>query len=184
MTQINTPPTAVTDEASKHGLDLAKQEGDAYQKMVQYFISNVATSGAKKRAGDYTIGVAVEEAEPLWHLLGGKLELKEPFKDANAHLEVVVTDGADGRFIPELHIMVTLLKDGSEIGTYHLPFLWHPTMYHYGRSVHVPNEGDYTMRVCFEPPTFGRHDKTNGQRYGQPISVEFDGIRIKPGRKS
>lgn len=184
MPQTSVPPTEVTDEASQQGLKLAKEAGDAYQRMVEYFVSNVATSGGKRRVGDYLVAVAAEEAEPLWHLLDGKLELKEPFQDANAHLEVVVADAADGRFIPELHVNVTLLKDGDEVGTYHLPFLWHPTMYHYGHSVHVPAAGTYTMRVAIAAPLFGRHDKTNGKRFGEPVAVDFDGIRIEPGRKT
>lgn len=184
-TSTRTPPREVTDEASKRGLELAKQDGDAYQKMVDYFVDQVATSGAKQRAGDYLVGVAVEEAEPLWHQLGGKLELKEPIADANAHLEVVVADGADGRFIPGLDIKVELIDAGGrELGTYALPFLWHPTMYHYGQSVHVPDDGEYTMRVHIEAPTFARHDKKNGRRYAEPVTCEFSGIQIKRGRKS
>lgn len=93
-------------------------------------------------------------------------------------------DGADKRFVPELMVHVTLEDDrGKEVGTYHLPFLWHPTMYHYGRSIHIPADGTYTMRVGIEMPTFGRHDKTNGQRYPAPVVAEFSNIRITTGRK-
>jgi hypothetical protein len=181
----DSPPREVTDEASERGLALAKQAGDAYREMVDYFIGNVATSGAKQNAGDYLIGVAVEEAEPLWQMLGGSLELKEPMADANAHLEVVVADRADGRFIPGLDVHVTLLDEsGDEVGTYELPFLWHPTMYHYGRSIHVQQGGTYTMRVHVEAPGFPRHDKVNGKRYSEPVTCEFGSIRIERGRKT
>ena len=47
-----------------------------------------------QHAGDYLVGVATEEAEPLWHLLGGRLELKEPAAGMNAHLEIVVLRGS------------------------------------------------------------------------------------------
>ncbi len=184
MTTPSAPPRDVTDEASRKGLELAARAGDAYHRMVEYFISQVANDGAMQQAGDYLVGVAAEEAEPLWHMLGGKLALKEPAANMNAHLEVVVMDAADHRFVPQLMVQVVLARDGTEVGTYHLPLLWHPTMFHYGRSVHIPEDGEYRMSVSIEAPTFGRHDKTNGKRYSEPVTVTFDGIRIKRGRKT
>ncbi len=185
---INTPPQRppdrVTDEATAEGLKLAKEAGDVYRRMVDYFIAKVATAGAKKEAGNYLIGFAAEHAEPVYHLVGGKLKLVKPAEGENAHLEVVVADAADGRFIPELTVYVTLIgPDGNEVGTYHLPFLWHPTMYHYGRSIHVPRDGKYGARVAIDTPTFARHDKVNGKRYEQPVTAEFTGITITTGRK-
>lgn len=177
------PPRQVTDEADAKGLELARQAGDAYQRMVEHFLNDIATGGAIRPAGDYLIGVATEQAEPLWHLLGGRLQLKEPAPDLNCHLEVVVMDAADHRFIPGLEVNVTLSRDGQELGTHRLPMLWHPTMFHYGRSVHVQDEGQYAMTVCIEAPNFGRHDKTNGRRYGEPVTVTYEGIQIRPGRK-
>jgi len=179
------PPREVTDEASQRGLELAKQAGDAYHRMVEYFVREVAHDGALQEVDDYLVGVAVEEAEPLWHLLGGKLTLTEPAEGANAHLEVVVMDRADHRFIPQLMVQVELSRQGGEqVGTYHLPLLWHPTMFHYGHSVHIPDDGTYTLTVHIEAPTFGRHDTTNGKRYEKPVSVTFEGIQMERGRKS
>lgn len=185
MTSQTAPPRRATDEASKEGLRLAQEAGDAYHRMVEYFVNNVATAGEMQRAGDYLVGVATEEAEPLWHLLGGRLELKEPAAGMNAHLEVVVMDAADHRFVPELTVDVTVATpSGDEVGTYRLPFLWHPTMYHYGRSIHIEEGGEYDLTVSIAAPTFGRHDKTNGRRYAEPKSITFAGIRLEPGRKT
>ncbi len=183
-TPSRTPPAQPTDEATKEGLRLAREAGDAYIQMVDYFLKNVAQSGGRQEAGEYVVGFSVESAEPLYHVAGGELHLAEPAAGDNAHLEVVVADGADRRFVPELRINVTLLdSQGSECGTFHLPFLWHPTMYHYGRDVHVPAEGDYTARVYIDVPEFERHDKTNGKRYTEAVVAEFRGIHIRPGSK-
>jgi hypothetical protein len=177
-------PDRVTDEATEEGLRLAKEAGDAYLRMVDYFIAHVATSGAKKEAGPYVIAFATEHAEPLYRLLGDTLILSEPADGENAHLEVVVADAADGRFIPELTVHVSLSdSNGKEVGTYHLPFLWHPTMYHYGRSIHAPSDGMYTARVAIGVPTFARHDKINGKRYAQPVTTTFRDVKISTGRK-
>jgi len=180
----HTPPEQVTDEATRQGLQLAREAGAAYRHMVEYFIAHVAVSGQKQAIGEYEVGLAVEHAEPLYYLMGGQLKLAEPPADANAHLEVVVMDGADGRFIPELTVFVTVRSSqGDEIGTFHLPFLWHPTMYHYGANVHIPGNGEYAMTVAIAAPTFPRHDETNGKRYGQSVVAEFSGVTMTVGRK-
>lgn len=173
-----------TDEATQDGRRLAKEAGDTHERMVDYFIANVATSGAKQAAGEFIVGFAVEEAEPLYMLCAGELKLAQPPHGANAHLEVVVMDGADKRLVPVLDVHVTLTaQDGSEVGTFHLPFLWHPAVYHYGHSISVPRAGRYTAHVYINTPSFPRHDTTNGKRYTQPVEVEFTGIMIKPGSK-
>lgn len=184
QTRAQTPPHQVTPEATQEGLRLAEEAGDAYQRMVHYFIAHVATSGAEQEAGNYRIAVAVEHAEPLYELLGGQLALTEPPEGANAHLEVAVSDAADGRFVPGLTVSVSLLDEhGKQVGVFHLPFLWHPTMYHYGANVHVPADGKYTLRVATDAPTFPRHDKVNGKRYAEPVVAEFAGLKITTGRK-
>lgn len=113
----------------------------------------------------------------------GQLHWQEPEQE-NAHLEVCVRDAADGRFIPGLDVYATLLdSSGNEVGTHQQPFLWHPWLFHYGRNWILPGDGTYTLRVRFDPPNFGRHDKTNGQRYTQPVEVEFRDIQIETGQK-
>ncbi len=62
------------------------------------------------------------------------------------------------------------------------PFLWHPRLYHYGRSWEVPGEGEYQIHVRIDPPTFIRHDPRNGERYNQRVEVSFN-RHIKPGQK-
>jgi uncharacterized protein involved in high-affinity Fe2+ transport len=110
-------------------------------------------------------------------------EWEEP-GDTNAHVEVAVCDAADGRFVPALTVYATLIdSSGKEIGTHQQPFLWRPTLYHYGRDWRLPGDGEYRLRIRIEPPIFPRHDKTNGKRYSQPVEVEFPNVQIKTGRK-
>lgn len=182
QTPAHRPSKQPSDEATNRGLQLARQQGQAYQQALEYMSTQVA-HGSKKAAGEYIVGYAVEEAEGLYHFNYGQLEWEEP-RNANAHIEVAVCDAADGRFIPALTVYVTLIDaNGREIGTHQQPFLWHPTLYHYGRNWQVPGDGDYRLRIRIEPPTFPRHDKTNGRRYTQPVEVEFSQVHIKAGRK-
>jgi hypothetical protein len=39
------------------------------------------------------------------------------------------------------------------------------------------------MRVRIEAPTFPRHDKANGHRYAQQVTVEFTGVKVQTGQK-
>jgi uncharacterized protein involved in high-affinity Fe2+ transport len=69
------------------------------------------------------------------------------------------------------------------MGTHQVPFLWHPWLYHYGRNWQLPGDGEYTMRVRINAPTFMRHDPENGIRYAEPVEVEFDSVKIETGVK-
>lgn len=181
-TKAHTPPMKVSDEATAEQLKLAKAQGEAFAKALRHMTQQEA-HGAEVAAGDYFVGYAVEHAEGMYHLVDGKLEWHEP-EDENAHIEVSVRDGADGRFVPGLRITCTVIDSGgNEIGTHEQPFLWHPWLYHYGRNWKVPASGTYTLRIRIEPPTFHRHDKQNGKRFAQPVEVEFRSVHIEAGQK-
>lgn len=179
-----TPPRQVSDEADQNQLDQARAEGAQYQKSLDYMVGEVADAGAKKTAGDYIVGFAQERAEGMYMLKGeGRLEWTE-VEDENCHLEVSVSDAADGRFIPYLTVQATLTpEDGQAVGPVEIPFVWHPGVYHYGRNLKVPGDGRYTLRVRIEPPTFMRHDEVNGKRYADTVEVEFQDVRISTGRE-
>ncbi len=172
-----------SEEVDKRQLSLAREEGDAYQRSLDYMVEEVAHTGAKKRVEDYIVGIAQEAAEGMYHLeRSGELVWKEP-GDENCHIEVSVSDASDHRFIPALDIEATLVsRDGETIGPFPVPFLWHPGLYHYGANIIVPGDGTYAAKVKIAPAGFARHDKTNGKRFANPVEVEFSGIAIKTGQ--
>jgi uncharacterized protein involved in high-affinity Fe2+ transport len=107
-----------------------------------------------------------------------------PRRDENLHVEIVVRDGVDGRFVPGLAVTVTVVDpDGNELGTHPQEFMWHPWLYHYGRNWAVPGNGKYTLHVHIEPPQFMRHDQTNGLRYQEPVDVTFENVEVEAGQK-
>ncbi|MGO4449769.1 iron transporter [Phyllobacterium sp. TAF24] len=180
----STPSERPSDEADVKQIQMAKKEGEAYHRSLQYMAKEVADSGGQKRAGDYIVAYAQERAEGMYMLdKQGKLHWTEP-TDENCHIEISVSDAGDRRFIPYLGISVTLSPEGGKkIGPYEIPFVWHPGLYHYGRNIKVPGDGRYTLSVSIKPPTFMRHDKINGKRYAEKVDVEFDNIEIKTGRE-
>ena len=178
------PPSQVSDEADRKQLEMAKAEGAAYQKSLDYMVNEVADIGGKKRAGDYLIGFAQERAEGMYMLKGeGQLEWEGVGKE-NCHLEVSVSDAADGRFIPYLTVYATLTPEtGEAVGPIEIPFVWHPGVYHYGKNLEVPGDGRYTLHLRIAPPTFMRHDEVNGRRYAETVEVTFEGVQVETGQE-
>lgn len=180
----NEPSSQVSEEADQNQLEMARAEGTAYQKSLDYMVNEVADAGSKQRAGNYIIGFAQERAEGMYMLNSkGQLEWMEP-EDENCHLEVSVSDTADGRFIPYLKVHASLTAgDGPTFGPTEIPFVWHPGVYHYGRNLKVPGAGRYTLHIRIDPPEFMRHDKVNGKRYAETVEVTFEDVQIKLGRE-
>jgi hypothetical protein len=171
-----------TSEATQRQLDLAREQGEAYGRALRHMTDDVAHDGGEQPAGEYLVGYAIEEAEGMYEWAGGRLEWREPGEE-NLHVEIAVRDAGDGRFVPGLRVVVTLIgPDGQEVGTHEQPLLWHPMIYHYGRNWTVPADGEYTLRARIEPPTFMRHDEVNGCRFREPVDVEFQGVRVQRGQ--
>lgn len=171
-----------SDEASSEQLEMARRQGEAYGEALELMTGKVAHDGGQRRAGDYLVGYAVEEAEGMYRPAAGELAWQEP-ENENLHLEIAVRDAGDGRFVPGLTVHATLITaDGDVVGTHRQPLLWHPMIYHYGRNWHVPGDGRYRLRVRIDPPPFMRHDRINGRRFAEPVEVQFDDVRVRTGR--
>lgn len=172
-----------SEEVDERQLELAREEGEVYRKSVEYMANEVAHTGEIREVGEYLVGFAQETAEGMWHFRGeGDLEWVEPDQE-NCHLEVVVADPADGRFLPYLDVEATLIaEDGTEVGPHEIPFVWHPGLYHYGKNLQLPSSGRYTIRIEVQPPEFHRHDRKNGDRFGESVTVEFEGVDIQTGQ--
>ena len=177
-----TPPMdSDTSEADAEQLHLAQVQGEAYGRALDLMTGRVAHDGGEQDAGDYRIGYAVEDAEGMYEWIDGGLRWREP-RGENLHLEISVRDRSDGRFVPGVRVLATLIgPDGQEVGTHEQPLLWHPMIYHYGRNWIVPAAGRYTLRVHVEPPTFMRHDEVNGCRFVDPVDVAFAGVNVERG---
>jgi len=182
MAEGKPPMDPDTSEASRQQLELAKKQGEAYGAALQYMVSSVADGGGEQEAGPYTVGYAVEKAEGMYMWRDGGLEWMDP-GDTDQHVEIAVRDASDGRFVPAVKVFVTLTApDGSEVGTHEQPLLWHPMIYHYGRNWKLPADGDYTLTVRIEPPTFMRHDEVNGKRFTEVVETTFEGVTVARGK--
>ncbi len=170
-------------EVDEHQLEIAEMEGDAYREALRYMIEEVAHTGRVVEVEDYVVGFAQEEAEGLYRFEDGELVWREPDESMNAHFEVAVLDRDDRRFIPYLEVTMTVVPEEGEKLSFGLPFIWHPGLFHYGRNVELPGDGIYDIVIRVEPPTFHRHDRDNGDRYTEPVEMEFGGVEISTGRE-
>lgn len=176
------PGKAASEEAGGRLLELAREEGEAYQRSLRHVVEDVAHSGAIQTAGDYVVGLAQREAEGLYRLRDGELAFVEPTAE-NCHLGVAVADAADGRFVPHLSISAELTTaDGESVGPVDLPFRWHPGLHHYGSNLTVPGDGTYDVDVRIDAPSFARHDRENGDRYRESVTVRFADLDVACGQ--
>ena len=176
------PPTVSTDEAKPHQHRMSQAQGSAYETALMHMANTVAQTGAEEHVGDMIVAIAIEKAEGMYKLQNGTLEWTEPTAE-NAHIEVSARDASDHRFLPGLDVHVEVQDaDGSKVLATDLPFLWHPWLYHYGSNVELPKSGTYSIGVQIDPPQFGRHDKENGKRFAEPVTVVFEGVEIKTGK--
>jgi hypothetical protein len=178
MSERHVPPAEPSEEAGRVGLALARAQGAAYGLALKHMTDLVAAYGEAKPAGDYLVGLALEKAEGLHVWTDGALLWQEPAGE-NLHVEIAVRDAADGRFVPGLTVHISIADaKGGQLVACELPFLWHPTLYHYGRNVQVSAEREITILTRISPPTFARHDKVNGCRYLSPVEASFGPIGL------
>ncbi len=162
-------------------LALANGQGDAYSAALD--LMKQMDNHVETEVDDYLISIASEEAEGTYQLSGDKLQWHVPEEQKNTHLEIVVRDKHDKRFIPGLQIHARILKDGNVVEEGDFPFFWHPFLHHYGYNFHIAESGEYEIEVSIPAPRFPRHDEIKGKRYAKDVTVKLGPIELEKGRK-
>jgi hypothetical protein len=158
-------------------------QGEAYGRALALVAGTFAHDGGEQQAGDYLIGYAVGGAEGTYEWVDGQLEWRDPVEE-NIHLRISVRDAGDGRFVPGLRVVVTLIdSDDVPVGSHAHPLVWHPVLYHYGRNWLVASDGEHVLRIEVDPPRFQRQDDVNGLRFMDTVAVEFPCVNIRRGRR-
>jgi hypothetical protein len=173
---------ATDEKLSPEKDQLRKDQGSTYQKAVDFMAKE--TASASLEIDDYIVTLACEEAEGMYHLMeNGDMHWVIPEPEDNQHVEIIVQDKEDLRFIPGLIIHVRLFdKDGKLNGEKDIPFIWHPFLLHYGINWKIEGEGDYTAEVTIKAPTFCRHDEYLGERYKNDVTVTLGPVHLVPDR--
>jgi hypothetical protein len=170
-----------TEERTQRALHLARAQGDAYGEAFGHLLAGASSDSGERYCGDYRIGYAVGPAEGAYEWSATELVWREP-GDQNLHVAVTVRDAGDGRFVPGLRVLVTVIDPlGRVLGTREQPLLWHPMIYHYGSNWQVGSNGPHSLCVEVEPPRFRRADLVNGGRLATPARVQFDAVKVDLG---
>ena len=56
----------ISDEADARGLELGRQEGDAFGRTLKHMIEEIADGGGEIAHGDYLVAFAFEKAEGMY----------------------------------------------------------------------------------------------------------------------
>ncbi len=160
---------------------LEEDQGKAYSAALD--LMKQMDNHTEVEVDDYIITVAAEEAEGTYRVSGGGLKWHTPEEQFNSHIEIVVRDKHDRRFLPGLTISAKIKKDDRVVATKDFPFYWHPFLYHYGTMLRIEEEGDYQLEVHIPAPTFPRHDEIKGKRFGKDVNVTIGPIKLEKGRK-
>ena len=176
MTDIQSPK-------EKREEQLVKNQGDAYQASYDMLMEEDPHVG--KEVNDYFVTASFEPAEGMYIPdIDKSLIWRPPSDEDNQHVEVIVRDRKDKRFIPQLLISMKLYdKNQKIVFNKEIPFIWHPFVYHYGTNGSIPDEGVYVPEVTIAMPLFHRHDEVRGERYTKDVMVKLDSVHLTPGKK-
>jgi uncharacterized protein involved in high-affinity Fe2+ transport len=174
------PLAVASNESTIEQLQLARAQGDAVGRALDWLMHAAGGPSAAMNAGEYQVAYTLTAAEGWWELRGGKLEWRSPGGNGNVYLRVFVRDGADGRFVPGLNVKATVFdSSGNVMQELPLPFGWHPLLNAYGDNIALPRDGNYRIRIEIDPPRFRRHDPYTGDRFTQSTVAEFASAPVR-----
>ena len=153
---------------------------DGVQKQYEVLAEEIAGRGGSTTSGEWTVSYIVETAEPWFEEHSGNHQsFREPKADETHHIEIIPTETATGRIVPDVPITLEIVDaDGKLVDKQKLNF-YYSTFFHYANNFHVPVEGDYTLRATLGVPTFNRHgDPADGPALAEGATVEFTGVAL------
>jgi hypothetical protein len=137
-----------------------------------------------KRTGDYIVTLAFETANGKYEpQTDGDLDWVDPEHFGMLHVEAIIQDRDDKRFIPYLDVVVRIYdKEAKLVTESEAPFEWHPYAYHYGFDTMLPDDGEYSAEVVIKAPSFSRHHTSHGKRYTDDVTIRMGKVDlILPG---
>lgn len=176
------PPFEVSDEATAQQLERARDQGNAVRQELDWVRAHQAAASAEMAVGEYrvayTVTPALSYAEPG---ADGRLVRHDP-APGEVHLGIAIRDAADGRVVPGLTVRASLVDaTGRVLDTRPLPFGYYPVLHRYGDNLRWPMDaGPLTIRLEIAPPTYWRHDPSNGDRFRDSTTVEFTNVAVTP----
>jgi hypothetical protein len=167
-------------EASENSSEDSFEVADGVQKQYEVLAEEVAARGGSTTSGEWTVSFIVEAAEPWFEGQAGHHQaFREPKADETHHIEIIPTETATGRIVPDVPITLEVVAaDGTVVDKQKLNF-YYSTFFHYANNFHVPDAGDYTLRATLGVPEFNRHgEPAEGPALAEGATVEFTGVAL------
>lgn len=139
----------------------------------------VAERGGSTTSGEWKISYIVEAAEPWFHAKGAHQHFRAPTSSETHHIEIIPTEAATGRIVPEAPITLEVLdEDGTVVDSGKLN-LYYSTFFHYADNFSIPAEGTYTLRATVGAPTFLRHgEEGEVPALSEGTTVTFEDVAL------
>lgn len=175
------PPFRLSDEATSSELTHALNVGKAVRRQIEWVEREEAVASGEKAAGEYLITYLITPADDYYDIEAAVADLPAHHTTVlpgSAHVAVVIRDAADGRLVPGLIVSATLT--GTSAGATKaalLPFGWHEILNRYGENVILP-PSPFTLTVHITAPGYRRHDRVNGDRFRQAVTVRFADVSV------
>jgi Fe2+ transport protein len=139
----------------------------------------VAERGGKTTQGDWTVSYIVEAAEPWFEKHGSTTSFREPRKGETHHIEIIPTETATGRIVPDVPITLAVIDSSGEVVEEQKLNFYYSTFFHYANNFHVPKAGAFTLRATLGAPAFNRHgDKAGGPALAKGVTAEFEDVEL------
>jgi len=173
---------ACSADASSEGTSDAESVPAGVAEQYTVLADEVADNGGRTEKGEWTVSYIVEHAEPWFEAHGGEEHFREPAAGETHHIEIIPTETATGRIVPDVPITLQVVDaDGKVVDEKELEFL-HSTFFHYANNVEVPEDGTYTLRATLGAPDFARHGEEGEQpALAEGTEVEFEHVELTQG---
>ena len=141
--------------------------------------AEVDERGGKTSSGDWDVAYIVEAAEPWFDLHGGHTKFRQPTMTETHHIEIIPTEKASGRIIPEVPITLEVIDAAGKVVEKKKLNFYYSTFFHYANNFSIPADGQYTLRASLGAPTFLRHGEENERpALSEGATVTFEDVEI------
>lgn len=141
--------------------------------------AEVKERGGRTSSGEWNVAYVVEAAEPWFESNEGHTRFRKPTSAETHHIEIIPTEKASGRIIPDVPITVEVIDaDGKVVEKKTLNF-YYSTFLHYANNFSIPVDGEYTLRATLASPAFLRHgDENDEPALAEGATVTFENVEM------
>lgn len=141
--------------------------------------AEVAERGGSTTSGEWEVSYIVEAAEPWFEQRGGSQELRPPAEGETHHIEIIPTEAATGRVVPDVPVTLEVLDESGEVVASEELAFYASTFFHYAENFEIPEEGNYTLRATLDAPDFRRHGEEGEQpALTEDVTVTFEDVAL------